>query len=52
MFPLVAMINVVQFQCLLYRVVLVPILWILKGNDVATGVVDQLKLAAKINAIA
>jgi hypothetical protein len=49
---LVAMINVVQFQCLTYSVVLVPITSIIKGHGVATNVLDRLKLAPEINATA
>jgi hypothetical protein len=47
-FLLVAMDNMLQFQCISHLVAIVPILWILKGNGVATGVLDQLKLIVEI----
>jgi hypothetical protein len=47
-FLLVAMDNMLQFQCISHLVVILPILWILKENVVATDVLDQLKLIVEI----
>jgi hypothetical protein len=47
-FLLVAMNNMLQFQCISHLVAIVPIMWILKGNDIATDILDQLKLIVEI----